>query len=413
MSQYTQSLASANAQRKTIQISNTQTAAVRVEDYYSPASFAKIKALADTKDTPFVVIDNSIVAQHYSELVEAFPFAKVYYAVKANPDANILARLRDLGSSFDVASIYELNRLLSLNIPAERCSYGNTIKKRKDIKYFYDQGVRLFVTDSEQDLRSIAEEAPGARVYVRILTEGSHTADWPLSRKFGCQVEMAIELLALAKVLGLTPYGVSFHVGSQQRDVSAWDAALSKAKTIFDRVYKEQGVKLKMINMGGGFPANYLSRTHDIAVYAEEIKRFLEEDFGEDFPEIILEPGRSLCANAGVLVSEVVLVSRKSHTSLHRWIYTDVGKFSGLIETLDESIKYPIYTEVEGELEEAVIAGPTCDSVDILYENYKYGMPMNLDVGDRLYWFSTGAYTTSYSAVEFNGFPPLTQYVIE
>src|SRR5690606_9877607 len=144
--------------------------------------------------------------------------------------------------------------------------------------------------------------------------------------------------------------------------------------------------ELKMINMGGGFPANYITRTNDLETYAREISRFLEEDFGKDFPKIIIEPGRSLIANAGILVSEVVLISRKSRTALHRWVFTDVGKFSGLIETLNEAIKFPIYVEKRGELEESVIAGPTCDSADIMYENYKYPMPLNLAIGDRMYW---------------------------
>lgn len=390
-----------------------QDTVIRIEDYYDDDTFSRIKAFADTKETPFVVIDNRIVRQHYNDLVQAFPYASVYYAVKANPGNRLLESLRDAGSNFDIASVYELDKVLGLNVSPDRCSYGNTIKKRKDIRYFYEKGVRLFATDSEADLRNIAAGAPGAKIYVRVLTEGSHTADWPLSRKFGCQVEMAIELLALAKELQLEPYGLSFHVGSQQRDIGAWDAAIGKMKTVFDRVQKEQGTTLKMLNLGGGFPANYLSRTHDIATYAEEITRFLHEDFGDNLPQIILEPGRSLCANAGVLVSEVVLISRKSHTSLHRWIYTDVGKFSGLIETWGEAIKYPIFTEKQGELEEAVLAGPTCDSADIMYEDHKYGMPMDLEIGDRIYWLSTGAYTTTYSAVEFNGFPPLTQYVID
>lgn len=385
----------------------------RIEDYYSADSFSRIKAFADTKETPFLVVDKQVIRQHYDDLVQSFPYANVYFAVKANPDSGVIELLRDAGSNFDIASVYELDKVLGLNVEPSRCSYGNTIKKRKDIRYFYDKGVRLFASDSEADLRNIAEEAPGSRVYVRVLTEGSHTADWPLSRKFGCQVEMAIELLGLAKELKLEPYGLSFHVGSQQRDIGAWDAAIGKMKTVFDRVQKEQGVTLKMLNLGGGFPANYLSRTHGIATYAEEIKRFLHEDFGDELPEIILEPGRSLCANAGVLVSEVVLISRKSHTSLHRWIFTDVGKFSGLIETWGEAIKYPIYTEKQGELEESVIAGPTCDSADIMYEDHKYGMPLDLEIGDRIYWLSTGAYTTSYSAVEFNGFPPLKQYTID
>jgi len=393
-------------------INRMQSHTVRIEEYYDPENFADIKKFADTQETPFVVIDRRIIKQHYTDLTDNFPFAKIYYAVKANPGNEILSLLRDQGSCFDIASTYELDKVLALDVSPDRCSFGNTIKKRKDIRYFFEKGVRLFVSDSEADLRNIAEEAPGSKVYIRLLTEGSHTADWPLSRKFGCPTDMAVDLLLLAKELGLIPYGLSFHVGSQQRDISAWDSAIDKVKTIFDWLKNENGIQLKMINMGGGFPANYINRTNDLATYANEIKYYLHEDFGDDLPEIILEPGRSLCSNAGVLVSEVVLVSRKSHSALHRWVYTDVGKFSGLIETLGEAIKYPIFTEKTGEEEECVIAGPTCDSADIMYEDHKYELPLSLEIGDRLYWFSTGAYTTSYSAIEFNGFPPLKQFVI-
>ena len=385
---------------------------IQVEDYYDPETFERMKKFADTQETPFLVIDTATVKKQLDELVSGFPFAKIYYAVKANPAVEILSLLRDAGVNFDIASIYEFDRVDSLGVSPDRISYGNTIKKSKDIRYFYEKGVRLFATDSEADLRNIAKAAPGSKVYVRILTEGTQTADWPLSRKFGCQADMAMDLLVLAKELGLDPYGVSFHVGSQQRDIGAWDAAIAKVKVIFERLREENDIELKMINMGGGFPANYITRTNEMTVYAEEIQRFLEEDFGDELPEIILEPGRSLIANAGILVSEVVLISRKSRTSLNRWIYTDVGKFSGLIETLDEALKFPIYTEKKGELEEVVIAGPTCDSADIMYEDYKYGLPLNLAIGDRLYWFTTGAYTSSYSAVEFNGFPPLKTYFI-
>src|SRR5690554_6359094 len=384
----------------------------QVEDYYDAETFRRIKAFAETQETPFVVIDTATVARQFDELQQLFPYARVYYAVKANPAPEIISLLRDKNSNFDVASIYELDKLLSLGVTADRCSYGNTIKKSKDIHYFYEKGVRMYATDSEADVRNIAKAAPGSKVYVRILTEGSGTADWPLSRKFGCQSDMAMDILVLARDLGLEPYGVSFHVGSQQRDIGAWDAAIGKVKVIFERLKEEDNITLKMINMGGGFPANYLTKTNTLQTYAEEITRFLQEDFGDDLPEIILEPGRSLIANAGVLVSEVVLVSRKSHTALERWIFTDVGKFSGLVETMDEAIKFPIWTDKRGELEEAVIAGPTCDSADIMYEDYKYGLPLNLAIGDRLYWLSTGAYTTSYSSIEFNGFPPLEAFYI-
>ncbi|GAD63173.1 type III PLP-dependent enzyme [Aquipseudomonas alcaligenes] len=385
---------------------------IKVEDYFAPETFKRMKAFADQQETPFVVIDKQTIADSYDQLVSCFPFAKIYYAVKANPATEITELLRDKGSNFDIASIYELDKVMKAGVAAERISYGNTIKKARDIRYFYEKGVRLFATDSEADLRNIAKAAPGAKVYVRILTEGSTSADWPLSRKFGCNPDMALDLLILAKQLGLVPYGVSFHVGSQQRDIDVWDAAIAKVKVIFERLKEEDGITLQMINMGGGFPANYIQRTNDLETYAEEITRFLKEDFGDELPEIILEPGRSLIANAGILVSEVVLVARKSRTAVERWVYTDVGKFSGLIETMDEAIKFPIWTEKKGEMEEVVIAGPTCDSADIMYENYKYGLPLNLSSGDRLYWLSTGAYTTSYSAVEFNGFPPLKAFYI-
>ena len=385
---------------------------IKLDDYFDRDTFSRLKAAADQRETPLLVVDLKTIDRAYDELVDGFPFAKVYYAVKANPANEVLSLLRDKGSNFDIASIYELEKVLALGVKPEQISFGNTIKKARHIRAFYEKGVRLYATDSEADLRNIAKAAPGSKIYVRILTEGSTTADWPLSRKFGCQTDMAMDLLVLAKELGLEPYGISFHVGSQQRDIGAWDAAIAKVKVIFERLKEEDNIVLKMINMGGGFPANYITRTNSLETYAEEIIRFLKEDFGDDLPEIILEPGRSLIANAGILVSEVVLVARKSRTAVERWVYVDVGMFSGLIETMGEAIKFPLYTEKKGEMEEVVIAGPTCDSADIMYENYKYGLPLNLAIGDRVYWLSTGAYTTSYSAVEFNGFPPLKSFYL-
>lgn len=385
---------------------------IRLDDYYDKETFGRIKAFADEHETPFVVVDTSIVSRHYDELTENFPYANIYYAVKANPAPEIIELVRDKGGNFDIASIYELEKVMNLGVSPDRISYGNTIKKSRDIRTFYNKGVRLYATDSEADLRNIAKAAPGSKIYIRILTEGTLTADWPLSRKFGCQTDMAMDLLILARDLGLVAHGISFHVGSQQREIGAWDSAIASAKVIFERMQEEDGIDLKMLNLGGGFPARYITATNELKTYAEEIARFLQEDFGDDIPEIILEPGRSLVANAGILVSEVVLISRKSRTAMNRWVFTDVGKFSGLIETLDESIKFPIWVEKRGELEECVVAGPTCDSVDVMYENYKYPLPLNLATGDRLYWLSTGAYTVSYSSVEFNGFPPLRDYYI-
>ena len=389
---------------------------MQLANYCSPEEWDKIQSFSKDKETPFLVVDLEVIRQKYQELTTCFPIAKVFYALKANPGAPVVNLLRELGSNFDIASIFELNRVLECGVEPSRISYGNTIKKAAHVKYAYDKGVRLFATDSKSDLQNIAEQAPGSKIFVRILVEGGETAEWPLSRKFGCHPDMAIDLLVQAKKLGLEPHGISFHVGSQQKDIAVWDAALSKVKYMFDWMKFEEDVSLKMINMGGGFPANYISEVNPIQIYAEEILRYLHDDHGDDLPEIILEPGRSLVGESGVLVSEVVLISRKSRTDLNRWVYLDVGLFQGLIETLGEAIKYPIYTPkmddkpVEGTV---VLAGPTCDSADIMYENSHYQLPLNLAVGDRLYWLTTGAYTNSYSSVEFNGFPPLATYYLD
>ena len=217
--------------------------------------------------------------------------------------------------------------------------------------------------------------------------------------------------MLLAADLGLDPYGISFHVGSQQREIPAWDTAIAQVCNLFEWLEREQ-IHLKAINMGGGFPANYLVKSNPLSVYGEEISRYISLYFGDSIPEIYLEPGRGLTGEAGILASEVVLISKKSRTDLKRWVYTDVGIFNGLMETIDESIKYPIYTEKDGETGDVILAGPTCDSLDIIYEHFKYQLPLSLEIGDRIYWLSTGAYTASYSSVEFNGFPPLKTYYL-
>lgn len=374
--------------------------------------FQRVLDFSRTKETPFQLILSEIIEEKFAELQEALPFTKIYYAVKANPAIDVLRLLDRLGSNFDVASVYELRRLQGLGIAASRMSCGNTIKKFEHIKEFHAAGIDLFVTDSEGDLRNIAKAAPGSRVMVRLMAEGAQTADWPLSRKFGCSPDLAGDLLILARKLGLVPWGLSFHVGSQQRDITAWDSALSKVNYLFTWLKENEDLELKCINMGGGFPATYREKTNTVQTYADEIKRYLYEDYGNDLPEIFIEPGRSLVGDSGVLVSEIVLISRKSRTALERWVYQDCGRFGGLMETLGEAIHYPILCERSGPTEQVVLAGPTCDSMDTLYEDYRYDLPLSLAVGDRLYWLSTGAYTSSYSAIEFNGFPPLETFVL-
>jgi ornithine decarboxylase len=389
---------------------------VNRNEYVSDKDWKHFLDFSRDLETPCIVINLQTIEANYGRLRELFPYSRIYYAVKANPEPAVVSLLAGLGSNFDIASRPELDMVLSLGVSPDRLSYGNTIKKIKDIAYFYEKGVRMFATDSKEDLKNIASVAPGSRIYVRILVENSTTADWPLSRKFGCHPDMAYDLLVLARDSGLNSYGISFHVGSQQRDIGQWDDAIAKTKYLFSSLEEEENIHLAMINMGGGFPAAYTQPTNDLSEYAAEIHRYLKDDFGDAIPQIILEPGRSLVGNSGILISEVILVSRKNNTALNRWIYLDTGRFNGLIETLDESIKYPIITskDVPGCKEaEVIIAGPTCDSMDILYEDYKYRLPVDLKIGDRLYFLSTGAYTASYASVGFNGFYPIKTYIME
>ncbi|KOR29969.1 ornithine decarboxylase [Achromatium sp. WMS1] len=381
-------------------------------DYYSQTEWARVINFAKGKETPFLIVLLDRVKYRFKLFAENFANAKVYYAVKASPGVEILTILRDLGAYFDVASIYELDRVLNLNISPERISFGNTIKKIQHIRYAYHKGIRLFASDCEADVRHLAREAPGSKVFFRLLIDAvTSDSDWPLSKKFGCQPHMLMELALLAADLGLVPYGIAFHVGSQQREIPAWDAAIAQVVLIFEMLAK-QGIKLQSLNMGGGFPANYLTKVNTLSTYAKEINHYLTIHFGSQVPNIYLEPGRGLVGNAGILVSEVVLIAKKSRTDLRRWVYTDVGIFNGLMEAIDESIKYPLYTSKTGPSGEVILAGPTCDSLDIIYEKFKYQLPLSLSIGDQLFWFSTGAYTASYSAIEFNGFPPLTTYYL-
>ncbi|MDR2309680.1 MAG: type III PLP-dependent enzyme [Brucellaceae bacterium] len=359
---------------------------------------------------PCLVVDLDVVRENYEHFEKALPASRIFYAVKANPAPQILSLLASMGSNFDTASVAEIEMALNAGATADRISYGNTIKKERDIARAYEYGIRLYAVDCVEEVEKVARAAPGSRVFCRILADGEG-AEWPLSRKFGCVPEMAVDVLRAAHKLGLDAYGVSFHVGSQQVDLTAWDRALADTKGVFDLLAKE-GINLKMVNMGGGFPTRYLKDIPTAQAYGEAIFDALSRHFGNRLPETIIEPGRGMVGNAGVIKTEVVLVSRKADND-NRWVYLDIGKFGGLAETMDEAIRYQIVTPRDGDvMEPCVLAGPTCDSADVLYEKTPYPLPVSLTIGDEVLIEGTGAYTTTYSAVAFNGFEPLRSYVI-
>jgi ornithine decarboxylase len=368
---------------------------------------------ANQPETPCLVMDLDVVERNYRRLVRLLPQAKVFYAVKANPASEIVRRLANVGASFDIASPGEIDICLAVGATADRLSYGSTIKKQRDIAYAFARGVKLFAFDSLAELEKLAAAAPGAQVFCRVLMDCGG-AEWPLSRKFGCAPDMAADLLIRARDLGLVPYGLAFHVGSQQTDLSQWDAALAEMARLFT-VLHEADVELRLINLGGGFPARYRADVPPVEAYAKAVMDAAVKYFGNRLPELVLEPGRAVVGDAGVIQSEVVLIATKDYTDGKRWVYLDVGKFSGLAETMDEAIKYRIRTPYDGDggpTGPVILAGPTCDSADTLYEKTDYHMPLALKVGDKVTILSAGAYTASYSSVGFNGFPPLKSYFV-
>lgn len=363
--------------------------------------------------TPCLVVDLDVIERNYLRIAELLPAAAVFYAVKANPAPQILDRLVALGSSFDAASLPEIEACLAAGAPAARISFGNTIKKQADIHSAFERGIQLYAFDAEAELQKLAQAAPGARVFCRIAVDDTN-AQWPMSGKFGCSIEMARDLLLAARGLGLNPHGVSFHVGSQQCDIGQWDVAIGHSAMLFSDL-AERGVTLSLLNLGGGFPVPYREAVPTIDEVTAAVHRSLTRHFGNMLPELIIEPGRSIAADAGVIRSEVVLISRKEYDAPARWVYLDIGRFRGLAETLDEAIQYDMRVvgpQRNGGAGPVVLAGPTCDGADILYSRAGYTMPEDLKIGDAVDILATGAYTSTYASVGFNGFAPPAAYYI-
>ncbi|MCE2575811.1 type III PLP-dependent enzyme [Komagataeibacter sp. FNDCR2] len=361
--------------------------------------------------TPCLVVDVDRVEERYRALREALPLARIYYAVKANPAREILTRLVGLGSAFDAASWEEISMCLDAGARPADVSFGNTVKKASAIARAHKAGVDMFAFDCAEELDKLARHAPGSRVYCRLIVE-NEGADWPLSRKFGTTLDNARDLMLRARDLGLDPYGLSFHVGSQQTATGAYEAAIARVGMLFTDL-KAAGLDLRMVNLGGGFPIRYRDDVPGIDRFALAISHAMTEHFGNDLPEMIVEPGRFIVGDAGVVSSEVVLVSRRGIDDGVRWVYLDIGRFGGLAETEGEAIRYGIRTAHDGmETGPVAIAGPTCDGADIMYEKTPYALPLGLESGDRIELLSTGAYVSTYCSTGFNGLRPLEEHYI-
>ncbi len=367
-----------------------------------------VRLAAKVLNTPFLLLDLDILKSNYRKLLGIIPNLEIFYAVKANSHIRVLETLRDAGSSFDLASIGEIRKLLSLGVDPQRMSFGNTIKREEDIGFAFDHGIEYYAIDAEMEVEKVARNAPGSKVYAR-LHMSSTDSDWPLSKKFGTDIDHVQSILTYSKTLGLVPYGVSFHVGSQTYNKFKWKEAIMEVAEIFYSLKENHGIELSMINLGGGMPIRHVRPIPTV----DEIGTIISDsiaNYFQDVPNlrIFIEPGRSMVGDTGTFVSSVLL---RSHKQTEEWVYIDAGVFHGLMETI-EDFRYEIVVEGREEEETKIftLAGPTCDSVDKMYDEVP--LPQNTTLGDIMYIKNTGAYTAEYGSY-FNGIEPPKVYVLQ
>jgi ornithine decarboxylase len=343
---------------------------------------------------PFLIVDTAIVRGKVQRFRAAMPRVRPHYAVKANPDRRVLKVLAQEGVGFEIASTAELDLLLALGVPAAEVFYSNPMKSRDAVAYAAAKGVEWFVVDSLDELRRVHETKADAKLYLRIATPNIGS-DWPLSGKFGAGAADARDIVALAAKIGADLAGVTFHVGSQCRNPENWRVALEKARNLFDQMLKA-GLKPRLLNIGGGYPVRHVRPIPSIevigAVVNEGLKAFPDE------VRVIAEPGRYLVSDAGYFVCRVIGTATRGGKL---WMHWDAGMFGGIIETT-EGLKYRIRTDRSGPDVAWTVAGPTCDSVDVVMRDE--ALPSDLQEGDFIYVHNAGAYTTAYAS-QFNGFP--------
>lgn len=378
-------------------------------------------ALTARVEAPVLFLDPACAAARTRALADALGMP-LYYAVKANPHPEIVAALAQTGARMDIASVGEMAICAELGVPGAAMSYGNTIKRAADIRMAFEGGVRRFAADCVEEVRKIAAHAPGGEIIVR-LAAADTGAGYCLGRKFGCTPDAVIACLEEAARHGLDPAGVCFHIGSQADDPGSWRAALRGAAWCL-REARARGLPVRVLDIGGGFPVSYgadalreaAGDTTALTAHARAVRALVDAEMaGLEGLEMMAEPGRALVAPAGAIAGEVVLHAMRAATpdSSERWLYLDLGRFSGLAETEGEFVRYPVITAKDDAPRAPMkVAGPTCDSADVLYARTPRKLPVSLRAGDRVVLATAGAYTLSYASVGFNGFAPLSARVI-
>ena len=358
-----------------------------------------IRSMLKKHKTPFMLIKRCVLRKQYERFRKVFPNVTPYYAIKANPHPLIIKTFVKLGTGFDVASAAEMKQVLRLGASPSKIIFANTIKSNEDIEIARRRRVKLMTFDNESELYKIAKYFPGASVLVRIkvANEGSLVE---LSLKFGADSDQGFFLLRKAKSLGLRPAGVSFHVGSQSKNVENYLQALEISARIFEEAEKND-MPLKIMDIGGGFPIQHFDNEMGINFerMASQIRRQIKELFDKNV-KFIAEPGRFLVGPAGILVTQVIgrtFRNNKNYYYINDGIY---GDFSGMVF---DHCKYEFKSLRRGQKFLSALAGPTCDSFDTLSMNEE--MP-ELYVGDVVYVKNIGAYSCASATPGFNGFPP-------
>lgn len=358
--------------------------------------------------TPFMLIDCDVVKNKYLTFKKVLPDVKIHYAVKSNPDVRIIKTLKQLGSGFEIASVGELDRLLQQGVSIKDIIYSNPVKPIEHIRGSYKAGIRHFAFDSIQELDKLAKHAPDSFVYYR-LKVSDYGSSFPLSAKFGGPSDRAVLMMGYAQDLGLKPWGITFHVGSQSEREQAWEVAIETCGKVL-KMLQKAGIKLEVVNLGGGFPAKYVERIPTINKIATVIKRSISKNFPYNV-KLISEPGRYLVAESAIFATSVI---GRGQRAASEWVFVDMGVFQGLIEVLEiNGWKYPLYSSIDSGVKNKskrpfTLTGPSCDAGDtICTEAY---LPASINIGDRVYIGSAGAYTKVY-ATTFNGFKaPETYY---
>ncbi len=352
------------------------------------------RALQDGYTRPFLLIDPEIIREKYRRFRAAMPRVHMHYAVKANPDPKVLEVLAKEGSDFEIASTAELDLLISLGVEPSRVQYSNPVKARKYIEYAASKGLVWFSFDSVEELRKIHSIVPHAKLYLRIDTPNIGS-DWPLSGKFGAKLREVDGIIDEAAALGADVCGVTFHVGSQCRNAENWRVAIDNAKRIFCNM-RLKGLVPKLLNIGGGFPVRLTKPIPSVEVIGEVVNESIA-DLGDDI-RIVAEPGRYLVSDSACFVCRVIGSTRRGDD---RWLYLDAGMFGGFLEST-QGLQLELETDRKGPMVPWHVAGPTCDSVDVLMRDQM--LPEDLRDDDFIYVSNAGAYTTAYAST-FNGFP--------